>query len=98
VDRGRGDARARRPPRRRVREAGRTVVGGGEDERGPAAFIWDAERGLRALDDVLSSVKGHAGWRLEAANGISADGRLVVGAGKNPKGASEAWLARLPER
>jgi len=38
-----------------------------------------------------------AGWSLERARGVSANGRTIVGTGTNPSGETEAWIAYLPE-
>jgi hypothetical protein len=38
-----------------------------------------------------------AGWRLDYANGISADGSTIVGSGTNPAGRTEGWVAVVPE-
>src|SRR5262249_9339541 len=38
-----------------------------------------------------------AGWRLTSANGVSADGTVIVGDGVDPLGNTQAWIARLPE-
>jgi hypothetical protein len=35
------------------------------------------------------------GWRLEAATGVSADGKTIVGNGTNPRGFTEAWVANI---
>jgi hypothetical protein len=54
---------------------------------------------MRSLRDVLAKDFGLgaslAGWKLEYARGISADGQFIVGSGTNPSGNTEAWLARL---
>jgi hypothetical protein len=54
---------------------------------------------LRSLRDMLTNEFGLAdslaGWSLEDATAISADGRTIVGLGTNPDGNTEAWLARL---
>jgi probable HAF family extracellular repeat protein len=64
------------------------------------AFIWDAVHGMRNLRDVLVDDFGLgtslAGWTLNRAEAISADGQFIVGNGINPNGNSEAWLARIP--
>lgn len=76
---------------------GNTVVGfsGGE------AFIWEPSHGMRSVRDVLSVEYGLGseldGWYLNAATGISADGRTIVGYGVNPQGETEAWIATIPE-
>jgi probable HAF family extracellular repeat protein len=64
------------------------------------AFIWTADGGMRSLRDVL--VEDHGldltGWRLTAANGISADGRTIVGDGLHVSGSSFlGWVAVVPE-
>jgi len=78
---------------------GSVIVGFALGELGPAAVIWDAASGLRNLHDVLVNDYGLgdvlAGWTLETANGVSADGSSIVGDGINPSGGVEGWLARL---
>lgn len=63
------------------------------------AFVWDADHGTRALQDVLTNDYGLdlTGWELNAALDVSADGRTIVGHGKNPDGRSEAFIAVVPE-
>jgi uncharacterized membrane protein len=80
---------------------GSVVVGWGYSATsiGIEALLWDAAHGMRSLRDVLANDFGLgaslAGWKLEYARGISADGRVVVGYGFNPNGDREAWIARL---
>jgi uncharacterized membrane protein len=64
-----------------------------------SAFIWDASNGMRLLQHVLSDDYGLdlTDWTLSHASSISADGRAIVGAGINPDGRIEAWMAVLPE-
>jgi uncharacterized membrane protein len=66
---------------------------------GDEAFHWDATHGMRSLRDVLvndfSLGASLAGWTMTRAEGISADGRFIVGNGRNPNGDPEAWIARL---
>ncbi len=77
---------------------GSVVVGRGVDETGNSAFLWDASNGMRPLQDVLVALGADLeGWDLELAEGISADGRTIVGSGKNPHGQTEAWLAVIPK-
>jgi probable HAF family extracellular repeat protein len=62
------------------------------------AFIWDPVNGIRDLQDVLPTEFGitvPAGWLLRSATAISADGRYIVGYGKNPDDQVEAWLVDL---
>jgi hypothetical protein len=63
------------------------------------AFIWDADRGIRSLKEVLEDDHGLdlSGWRLYSARGISADGLTIVGFGHNPAGYVDSWIAVLPE-
>jgi probable HAF family extracellular repeat protein len=64
------------------------------------AFIWDIEHGVRDLRRVLIEdyhLTTVEDWlQLADANGISADGRTIVGFGSGPDGA-EAWVAHVPE-
>lgn len=62
------------------------------------AFLWERKPGTRLLREVLRTDHGIdvGAWRLDEAFGISADGTTIVGDGKNPDGAQEAWAVRLP--
>jgi hypothetical protein len=61
------------------------------------ATVWDARQGFRSISSVLSSDHGldQGGMSLLTATGISADGRTIVGTGRNRDGNQEAWIARL---
>jgi probable HAF family extracellular repeat protein len=78
---------------------GSVVVGGGTSAAGTEVFRWTAADGMRSLRDVLVTDYGLgsqlAGWSLQEARGLSADGRVIVGYGVNPHGLTEAWVARL---
>jgi probable HAF family extracellular repeat protein len=81
---------------------GSIIVGLGTTEEflialGRRAFIWDAENEMRLLKDVLEEEHGFdlTDWTLVSANGISADGRTIVGDGINPNGDIEAWVVHL---
>jgi uncharacterized membrane protein len=78
---------------------GSVVVGFGATDTGQAAFIWDATSGMRVLQEVLTADFGLDldGWRLQTATAISDDGRVITGIGINPSGATEAWIAQVPE-
>lgn len=69
----------------------------GEFDASP--FIWDAAHGSRLLTQVLTGDYGLdlTGWRLDTATAVSSDGRAIVGYGRNPSGAIEAWIAVIPE-
>lgn len=64
--------------------------------RGNAAFVWDANTGMRSLQDILAG-QGVvlSGWRLVESTGISNDGRTIVGAAMNPVGDREAFIVHL---
>src|SRR5262249_40649458 len=61
------------------------------------AFIWDAQHGMRDLNDVLTGLGVNLnGWVLTEARGLSADGTTIVGNGANPQGQFEGWIAVVP--
>ena len=67
---------------------------------GHEAFIWDpilTGGVMRKLSTYLIEEQGLgaqlAGWTLKEANGISDDGRVIVGTGINPNGNYEAFRA-----
>jgi uncharacterized membrane protein len=74
---------------------GSIIVGDPETNQGDCAFIWDRQRGIRRLHEVLTDDYGLdlSGWQLSAARGISKDGNTIVGYGLNPAGQLEAWIA-----
>jgi uncharacterized membrane protein len=73
---------------------GSVIVG----SSGGVAFIWDAQHGMRSLQQVLTDELGLdlSGWSLTSASGISDDGRVIAGTGLF-EGATEAWIAVIPE-
>lgn len=64
---------------------------------GGGAFIWDPKNGLQQLHAVLTQEYDLdlEGWTLSSAEGLSADGRTIVGTGRNPAGQSEGWIVYL---
>jgi probable HAF family extracellular repeat protein len=84
---------------RGVSADGQVVVGSalGRDDAS-RAFLWTAADGMQALQEVLARELSAdlRGWVLTDALAVSADGRTVVGAGRNPRGETEAWMARRP--
>ena len=81
-----------------VSSDGSIVVGSSDTRTSPTAFIWDEQQGMRSLQQVLEEEHGLdlSGWWLRDARGISADGRVIVGTGRSPSAANEAWIAVLP--
>lgn len=76
---------------------GSVVVGDSAGSNGLRPFIWDAQGGMRDLDDILRRrLKLNLdGWTLSGAVGVSGDGRTVAGNGVNPEGKREAWIAHI---
>lgn len=78
---------------------GAIIVGSAMDDRDSSqAVVWDAFNGARSLQTILTLDfrLNLTGWRLEAATGVSADGRTIIGTGRNPQGQPEGWMVRLP--
>ena len=60
--------------------------------------IWDEVHGMRNLRDVLHDYGlDLTGWSVIQPDAISDDGLTFVGAGFNPSGNPEAWIAVIPE-
>ena len=80
---------------------GARIVGIGQPTAGgqPLPLVWDPLDGIRDLQQVLTGQLGLgaslSGWNLERAHAISADGRVIVGDGRNPENRLEAWVAFL---
>ncbi|MES2631754.1 MAG: PEP-CTERM sorting domain-containing protein [Pseudomonadota bacterium] len=76
---------------------GAVLVGGWTRGGVESAVIWDEARGLRTLAQALTDERRLtlAGWTLQRANAISADGRAIAGTGINPQGLVEGWIVRL---
>jgi probable HAF family extracellular repeat protein len=60
------------------------------------AMIWGPNSGMHDLKTAVdpSVTPSVMGWTLTGATGISANGNVVVGNGKNPMDKSEPWLIR----
>lgn len=65
------------------------------------SFLWQENRGMRLLEDVLLTDYGFDvtgqldGWELGTVSAISDDGTTIVGTGINPQGQQEAWRVVL---
>ncbi len=63
------------------------------------AFRWTTQQ--RRMEDIREvflarGVTSVQDWILQSAVDVSADGRVIVGVGRNPSRQFEAWLAVLP--
>jgi len=79
---------------------GSVVVGDAALPGNIVPTIWDESHGMRNLGDVLVDLglgPEMAGWDLEQAVAVSADGKTIVGWGYNPAGDEEAWVAHLAQ-
>ncbi len=76
---------------------GSLIVGTCYTPTGVVAMIWTPELGIRSLEQALVNEYGLQlpGWRLAVAHAVTADGRAIVGVGRNPGGSEEAFLAIL---
>ncbi|HMQ14706.1 MAG TPA: hypothetical protein PKC49_01915 [Phycisphaerae bacterium] len=81
-----------------VNTYGDIVVGTSLTDAGFEAFIWTPGGGIRRLHEVLVNVYGLdlTGWTLTSAQGISSNGKVIVGRGTNPVGQNESWVVTLP--
>ncbi|HEX6271790.1 MAG TPA: hypothetical protein VFZ53_02065 [Polyangiaceae bacterium] len=62
------------------------------------AIVWkpDGSPPRTVLDLLRDAGVTPAGWTLRTAYGVSADGKVVVGAGVDPMGLPQGFIARLP--
>lgn len=74
------------------------VVGYSNAAAGERGFIWDAAHGIRDAKTVLQTQYGLnlAGWTIGRVDAISADGRVLVGEGTDPRGNFQGWVAVIP--
>jgi len=77
---------------------GSVIVGTATNAEGiPEAFVWTEHAGMRSVRDLLMAQGlDLSGWSLNEATGVSADGRVIIGAGYGLSG-YEAWRAVIPE-
>jgi probable HAF family extracellular repeat protein len=80
-----------------VNANGSVVVGcSGLNGNCDQAFLWTAADGMKSVQALLTA-KGVSttGWTLTSAQGVSADGQVIVGSGVDPNGRTQGWIARL---
>src|SRR5262249_47572381 len=85
---------------RGVNADGTVVVGQARDASGRAQAVrWTARTRMQSVLTLLQAAKVvfMAGWQLTSANGVSADGTVIVGDGVDPLLNHQAWIARLPK-
>ena len=76
---------------------GAVVVGRNTRRGAGEAFLWTAGEGMQQISALLTSAGVNvSGWTLLEAWGVSDDGTVIVGYGRNPQGQTEAWRAVLP--
>ena len=78
---------------------GQFIVGESISTMGSEAVLWNSERELLRVSEVLSEhqVIVPSGWTLKIATGVTVNGGLMTlcGDGTNPQGNPEAWIARF---
>lgn len=75
---------------------GSTIVGYRATNAGPEPFLWNTAIGTQPLDTYLESIGADlAGYSLESITGVSGDGLILVGSGRDSQGREAAWLARI---
>ena len=81
-----------------VSDDGERIGGISEGPDGHEAFFWTPALGMVPLEALLRlfGATGLDGWQLIHVNGMTADGRTLIGWGANPDGVDEAWVATLP--
>lgn len=73
---------------------GSIIIGYGHTDNGFEGFIWDEVNGMRNLRDYITNDLGQdlSQWESISPNGISNDGRFIVGGGTLVTGQSRGWL------
>jgi probable HAF family extracellular repeat protein len=74
---------------------GDRIVGLATSEDGSDAFLWTPQTDMQSLTRLLQQQGLAQGWRLLYARGISGDGSVIVGTGRDPEGRESAWMAAV---
>ncbi|CAN0340596.1 unnamed protein product [Ectocarpus sp. 4 AP-2014] len=75
---------------------GSTIVGYRATNAGTEPFLWNAAIGTQPLGNYLESIGADlAGYSLESVTGVSGDGSVLVGSGRDSQGREAGWLARI---
>ena len=60
-------------------------------------FRWDATNGMQIVVGLLANDGiDLVGWESWVTTGVSSDGSIIVGWGRNPDGVLEGWVAYVP--
>ena len=81
-----------------VSSDGNVIVGVGHSSSGEEGIVWTPDGGLVSISSYLTNAglgDAIAGWQLNAAGYVSADGSTILGGGIDPSGARKAWLATV---
>lgn len=82
---------------REINSDGSVIVGWQAPLGWNRAFFWTSATGIVDLETHLLSLGVNLdGWTIEAAQGVSADGRTILGQGTH-NGVTEGFLVRLPQ-
>jgi probable HAF family extracellular repeat protein len=79
-----------------VNKNGSVIVGRSHTANGNEAFRWTEAGGIESIPQLLTDGGVNLGaWLLTEARGVSANGNIVAGIGRNPAGKGEAWWAKF---
>jgi probable HAF family extracellular repeat protein len=77
---------------------GVVIVGRGTADDGDTAFRYTDADGMRSIQEILVDdfAIDLTDWKLAEANGVSGDGRTIVGLAFNPDGVKVGFVATIP--
>jgi hypothetical protein len=74
-----------------------SVTAGDSGPDGGFAMIWDSTGAHKVLDLLTATgTPDVSGWNLRIVQGISDDGKFLVGSGGDPSNVNSGWVAHLP--